>query len=130
MRLGRASSRSSYMKHHKAHRTFGRTRDQRIALVRSLAESLILQEKILTTEARAKEVRPVVEKLITAGKKGTLAARRSIISSLGGREVAARKVSDDLAKRYAERTGGYTRITKVHLKSSDGRSAAVIELVK
>ncbi len=118
------------MKHHKAHRTFGRTRDQRIALVRSLAESLILEERILTTEARAKEVRPVVEKLITAGKKGTLAARRTILSSLGGREVAARKVVDDLAKRYDSRTGGYTRITKVHLKASDGRRAAVIEFVK
>lgn len=118
------------MRHHRANRKFGRTRDQRRALVRSLAESLILQERILTTEARAKEVRPFVEKLITSGKKGTLAARRDILSKLGGRIEAAKKAFDDLAPRYAERKGGYTRITKVHLKATDGRSAAVIEFVK
>jgi len=118
------------MKHHKAMRTFGRKRDQRVALVRSLAESLILQEKILTTEARAKEIRPFVEKIITTGKKGTVAARRDILSKLGGREIIMKKVVDELSPRYKDRTGGYTRITKVHLKASDGRSAAVIEFIK
>ncbi len=110
-------------------RTFGRERDQRIALVRSLAEALILQEKILTTEARAKEIRPYVEKLITKGKTGTLAARRQILKTLGGREVIMKKLVNDLGPRYESRKGGYTRITKVHLKASDGRAAAVIELV-
>lgn len=117
------------MKHHKTGRTFGRKRDQRVALVRSLAEALILQEKILTTAARAKEVRPFVEKLITTGKKGTIAARRDILSTLGGREAIMKKVVDELAPRYKDRAGGYTRITKVHLKSSDGRAGAVIEFV-
>lgn len=117
------------MKHHSSIRTFGRKRDQRVALVRSLAEALILQEKILTTTARAKEVRPFVEKLITAGKKGTLATRRNILSTLGGREVIMKKVVDELAPRYKDRTGGYTRITKVHRKVSDGRESAVIEFV-
>ena len=117
------------MRHHSAHRKFGRERGQRIALIRSLAESLILQEKILTTEARAKEVRPYVEKLITAGKKANVAARRTLTSKLGGRETAMKKVVDELAVRYKERAGGYTRIVKVHLKATDGRSAAVIERV-
>lgn len=117
------------MQHHKKNRTLGRKRDQRVALVRSLAESLILQEKILTTEARAKEVRPFVEKLITRGKAGTLAARRDILSKLGGRDVAMQKVVDELAPRFKERKGGYTRITKVHRKTSDGRASAVIEFV-
>ncbi len=118
------------MRHHNVNRKFGRERGQRVALVRSLAESLILQEKILTTEARAKEVRPYVEKLITAGKKANVAARRSILSKLGGRETAMKKVVGDLAVRYKDRAGGYTRIVKVHLKATDGRNAAVIELVK
>ncbi len=117
------------MKHHKSMRTFGRKRDQRVALVRSLAEALVLQEKILTTEARAKEVRPYVEKLITKGKAGTVTARRAILATVGGREAIMKKIVDELAPRYKERSGGYTRITKVHLKASDGRSAAVIELV-
>ena len=117
------------MKHHKAIRTFGRKRDQRVALVRSLAEALILQEKILTTEARAKEIRPFVEKLITVGKSQTLSARRNILSKLGGRETIAKKIVDELSVRYKDRKGGYSRITKVHLKASDGRSAAVIELI-
>lgn len=118
------------MKHHKKMRTFGRERDQRIALIRSLAESLILQEKILTTEARAKEVRPFVEKIITTGAQGTLASRRLVESKLGGRPEAVKKVMGDLGKRYKDRKGGYTRITKVHLPASDGRKSAVIEFVK
>lgn len=117
------------MKHHKSMRTFGRKRDQRVALVRSLAEALVLQEKILTTEARAKEVRPFVERLITKGKSASLSARRSILSTVGGREVIMKKIVEELAPRYKDRTGGYTRITKVHLKASDGRTAAVIELI-
>ena len=101
----------------------------RKALLSSLAESLILKEKILTTEARAKELKKVVEPLITAGKTGTLAARRNIISKLQGRERVAKKVMDTLAPRYKDRKGGYTRITKVFQKSSDARKKALIEFV-
>lgn len=117
------------MKHQKSGRTFGRKRDERIALIRSLAENLIVRGKILTTEARAKEIRPFVEKIITRGKTGTLAARRDILSKLGGREDAMKKVVDELSPRFKERKGGYLRITKVHHKTSDGRSSAVIEFV-
>lgn len=118
------------MKHHKSKRTFDRKRDQRTAFVRSLAEALILRGKILTTEARAKEIRPYVEKLITKGKSGTISARRDISSKLGGRPQVVKKVVDDLSKRFKDQQGGYTRITKVHKKSSDGRKSAVIEFIK
>lgn len=117
------------MKHHSNIRTFGRKRDQRIAFLRSLAEALILRERILTTEARARSLRPFVEKLVTRGKTGSLAARRDIVSKLGGREEAAKKVVEDLSPRFKERKGGYTRITKVAKKSADGRRSAVIEFV-
>ncbi|MFQ5540804.1 MAG: 50S ribosomal protein L17 [Candidatus Paceibacteria bacterium] len=117
------------MKHHSNIRTLGRKRDQRVALIRSLAENLILRGRILTTEARAKEVRPFVEKLITRGKAGTVAARRDILSRLGGRERVMKKVVDELAPRFKERAGGYTRITKVHQKRTDGASSAVIEFI-
>ena len=117
------------MQHSKSKRTFGRKRDERTAFVRSLAEALILRGRILTTEARAKEVRPFVEKLITRGKTGTVAARRDISSKMGGRPQVVKKVVDELSPKYKERKGGYTRITKVHKKTSDGRSSAVIEFI-
>lgn len=117
------------MQHAKSKRKFGRERDQREAFVRSLAEGLILKERILTTEARAKEIRPFVEKLITRGKTGTVAARRDIASKMGGRPAVVKKVVDDLSPRFKERNGGYTRITKVHRKRSDGAPSAVIEFV-
>lgn len=117
------------MRHHNTVRTFGRERNQRIALVRSLAEALILKERILTTEARAKELRAIVEPMITKAKKPTLAVRRALIAELGNRERVAKKLIDTLAPRFAERKGGYTRITKVFQKSSDGRKKALIEFV-
>lgn len=117
------------MQHSKKGRTFGRKRDVRKAFVRSLAEALITRERILTTEARAKEIRPFVESLITAGKSGTLAARRTIIKKLGGREKLGKKIIEVLSPRFKERRGGYTRITKVVKRSADGRQSAVIEFV-
>jgi len=117
------------MRHHKTVRKFGRTKNQRNALVSSLAEALILKERILTTEARAKELRKFVEPLITAGKSGTLASRRSLIAKLAGRERVAKKVIDTLSPRYKDRKGGYTRVTKVFQKSTDGRKHALIEFV-
>ena len=118
------------MQHSQKGRTFGRKRNVRKAFVRSLAEALISRERILTTEARAKEIRPFVETLVTQGKLGTLAARRAIVKKLGGREALAKKVVDVLAPRFKERHGGYTRITKVVKRSADGRSSAVIEFIK
>ncbi len=117
------------MHHHKTVRKFGRERTQRIALMRSLAEALILKERILTTEAKAKEVRKIVEPLITRGKKPTLASRRTMLSSLGNRERVVKKIIDVLSPRYKDRAGGYTRVTKVFKKSSDARSHALIEFV-
>lgn len=117
------------MQHSKSKRTFGRERDQREAFIRSLAEGLILHGRILTTEARAKEVRPFVEKLITRGKTGTVAARRDIASKMGGRPAIVKKLVDELSPRFKERNGGYTRITKVHKKRGDGAPSALIEFV-
>ena len=93
-----------------------------------LARSLILEEKIQTTEAKAKSLRPFVEKIVTNGKKGTLAARRLIIAKIG--EEGAKKVIDSLSPRYKDRKGGYTRITKLSPRKSDASKMAVIEFVK
>ncbi|OGG43333.1 50S ribosomal protein L17 [Candidatus Kaiserbacteria bacterium RIFCSPHIGHO2_01_FULL_48_10] len=117
------------MRHHKVHRKFNRKRDQRTAFLRTLAEALIMREKILTTEARAKEIRSVVEKLITKSRGNTLAARRLASTFLGGRPKVVKKLFDVLGPRFKDRTGGYTRITKVVKRSADGRQSAVIELV-
>lgn len=116
------------MRHHVQKRKFGRERGQRRAFIRSLAEALLLKEKILTTEARAKEIRSVVEKIVTRAKADTVAARREISAVLGGRPAVV-KQAVSLGMRYKDRSGGYTRITKVVKKSSDGRPSAVIEFV-
>jgi large subunit ribosomal protein L17 len=115
------------MRHHNANRKFGRTTKQRRALLRSLAYSLALKGRITTTEAKAKELRPYMEKLITLGKKETMAARRTLESRVGPQ--AAKKIAGDLAATYKERSGGYTRITKMVRRVSDGSPQAVIEFV-
>ncbi|HEY4528281.1 MAG TPA: 50S ribosomal protein L17 [Candidatus Paceibacterota bacterium] len=115
------------MAYQRAHRKFGREKNQRVALLKSLAYALATKEKIRTTEAKAKELRPYMEKLITLGKKETLASRRLLESRVGS--GAARKIALDLSSRYKERAGGYTRITKLMLRKSDNSKMAVIELV-
>lgn len=117
------------MRHSKTGRKFGRKRDVRKAFVSSLVEALVKREKILTTEARAKELRPVVESLVTMARSGTLAARRNITSKLGGRAPIAKKLIEVLGPRYKDRKGGYLRITKVVKRASDGRQSAVIEFI-
>lgn len=117
------------MKHHNANRKFGRVRNQRTALLRSLAFALLRDEKIQTTEAKAKELRPYIEKMITRGKKDTLANRRLIEQELNGQQKLIGKLFTDIGPRYKERAGGYTRITKLGGYVSDGRSRALIELV-
>lgn len=116
------------MRHANKNKKFGRTTNQRNALMRSLAYSLILKGKIKTTETKAKALRPFVEKLVTMGKKETLASRRLLAARVG--EEAAKKISTDLAKEYKGRAGGYTRITKMVRRGSDGAAMAVIEFVK
>lgn len=115
------------MRHGNNTRKFGREKNQRKALIRSLAEGLIVRGKIKTTEARAKELRPYVEKLITTGKKGTLAARRNVISELGT-QLRAKKLMS-ISEKYNDRKGGYTRITKLAPRKGDGSKMAMIELI-
>ncbi len=116
------------MKHHKAIRKLGRKSGEREALLRSLAVSLLDKGKIKTTEAKAKELRPFVEKLITKGKNDTLAARRTVLSTLGN-PGTVKKVFDEIGPRYKERKGGYTRIIKTEMRANDASQTAVIELV-
>ena len=116
------------MSYQKGHRKFGRERNQRTALMKSLAHNLATKGKIKTTEAKAKELRPFIEKLITLGKKETMASRRLLVSRVGA--MAAKKIAIDLSKEYKERAGGYTRITKLVPRKSDGAKMAIIEFVK
>lgn len=116
------------MRHHKANRKFGRVRKQRTALLKTLAVSLILKEKIKTTEAKAKELRPFVEKIISAGKGNDLSARRLIVSKIGA-GLASKKVIEIIAPKYKSRNGGYTRISKMLDRKSDGSKMAQIEFV-
>lgn len=120
------------------YRKLGRTSDQRKAMLRDLATSLIVSERIETTEARAKEVRSVVEKLITLGKKGDLASRRNAAKTIRNVEIlneddstqtALQKLFGEIAERYSERQGGYTRILKVGPRRGDGAESVIIELV-
>jgi len=115
------------MRHGNHNRKFGRKTDQRKALMKSLAYSLALKGKIKTTEAKAKELRPYMEKLVTLGKKETPASKRLLVSRVGA--PAAKKIFNDLAPAYKGRAGGYLRITKMIRRRSDGAPQAVIEFV-
>jgi large subunit ribosomal protein L17 len=115
------------MRHHNANRKFGLKTDQRKALLRSLALSLITREKIKTTEAKAKELRPFVEKLVTKSKNGTVANRRALITEVGIH--GAKKLIDILGPKFKERNGGYTRVVKIPARISDGSKMAFIEFV-
>ncbi len=115
------------MRHHKSIRKFGRERKVREGLMKSLALSLILKGKIKTTDAKARSLRPFVEKMVTKGKKETLASRRELVSEVGA--LGANKIVKDLSHKYADRKGGYTRITKLQARLSDGSLMAVIEFV-
>jgi large subunit ribosomal protein L17 len=115
--------------HRVAGRNLSRRKDQRKALLRGLTVELIDHERIVTTLAKAKETRIVAEKLITHGKKGSLHHRRLAMSQVPNKKVVA-KVFDDLAPRYSQRPGGYTRIIKLGPRQGDGASMAVIELVE
>ena len=117
------------MRHKLAGRKLGRSSGHRRALYRNLVTDLLGYEKITTTEAKAKEVRSLAEKMITLGKKGGLHARRQALSFIMD-EKLAEKIFSDLASRYAERNGGYTRITKLGPRLGDGAAMARIELVE
>ena len=116
------------MRHHKKGRTLGRSSDQKRALMRGLAKSLIMHERISTTEAKAKELRPMIERLVTHARRDTVASRRLVAARLGGDGVAVKKLFTAIAPRYKERAGGYVRIVK-RAPSANGRRTAYIAFV-
>ena len=116
------------MRHRVGGRKLQRTSSHRTALFRNMAAALIKHEQITTTTAKAKELRPYVEKLVTLAKKGGLSNRRIAHSRIMD-EAQERKLFDVLAERYASRNGGYTRIIKAGIRQSDAAAIAVIEFV-
>jgi large subunit ribosomal protein L17 len=116
------------MRHRKLGRRFSRDSSHRQAMFSNLAASLIHHEQIVTTLPKAKDLRRVIEKFITLGKRGDLNSRRLLIARLGSEDMA-KKVFDVLAPRYKDRNGGYTRVLKAGFRFGDSAPRAVIELV-
>jgi large subunit ribosomal protein L17 len=117
------------MRHKISGRKFDRPSDERRALFRMLVADLVRHERLKTTEAKAKEVRPLAEKMITLGKDGTVHARRQAQSFINDKDVV-RKLFDEIAPRFAARPGGYTRIIRLGPRLGDGAPMAQIELVE
>lgn len=117
------------MQHHNKNRKFGRVRKVRSNFLKGLALDLIRHGKIKTTEARAKELRKVVEPLVTMAKKNDVAARRVVTARLMNRKPEVQKLFDEIAPKYDGRPGGYTRITHLPVRKSDSARMAVIEFV-
>ncbi|MDO9515874.1 MAG: 50S ribosomal protein L17 [Syntrophales bacterium] len=116
------------MRHRRAGRRLGRTSSHRKAMMRNLVTSLLEHEKITTTDAKAKELRGVADKMITLGKRGTLHARRQAMSFIRDNRIT-KKVFEELSPRYSERMGGYTRVIKVGTREGDNALLSVIELM-
>ena len=117
------------MRHAKNNRKFGRERKVRRTFLKGLTLDLIRHGQIKTTEARAKELRKVVEPLVTLAKKDTVASRRLVIARLMNRSAETKKLFEEIAPRFKERPGGYTRITKLPVRKSDAAAMAMIEFV-
>ncbi len=117
------------MRHGRSGRRLNRTASHRKALFSNMAASLIEHEQIVTTLPKAKELRPIVEKLVTLGKRGDLHARRQAISQIGSDKLAKR-LFETIAPRYASRNGGYLRIMKAGFRHGDNAAMAVIEFVE
>jgi large subunit ribosomal protein L17 len=116
------------MRHGKVHRKLNRTAEHRKAMFANMAASLIKHEQIITTLPKAKELRPIVEKLVTLAKKGGLSARRQAVAEI--RDVAqVKKLFDVIGPRYKDRDGGYTRIMKAGFRYGDNAAKAVIEFI-
>ncbi len=119
------------MRHQKRGRHLGRNAQHRLAMFRNMTCSLIEHGRITTTVAKAKELRPFVEKLVTLARKGTLHARRLVISRLGNHKAPAKKLVDEIAPRFKDRPGGYTRILKSSTRRlGDAAFTAFIEFLK
>lgn len=116
------------MRHRVEGRKLGRPSGHRLAMMRNLAVSLIMNERIKTTLARAKELRKVAEKMITLGKRGDLSARRQAAAFLNSKE-ATKKLFEELAPRFKKRNGGYTRIIRVGWRPGDGAPVSLIEFL-
>ncbi|MBE6147303.1 MAG: 50S ribosomal protein L17 [Firmicutes bacterium] len=113
-----------------AYRKLGRDNKHRRSMLANLTKDVIMNERITTTETRAKEVRKFVDKMITYGKNGSLVSRRQALAFLQNDTVAVKKVFDELAPRYKEREGGYTRIIKMNERKGDDALMVILELVK
>lgn len=117
------------MRHNKSGRRLGRKTSHRIAMFRNMVTSLLNHERIITTDAKAKEIRSVAEKMITLGKRGDLHAQRQAAAYIREKSVVT-KLFSTIAPRYKERAGGYTRIIKLGQRLGDAASMSVIELVE
>jgi large subunit ribosomal protein L17 len=117
------------MRHRKSRNKLSRSASHRKALFMNLAREVISHERIQTTEAKAKAVKPEVERLITLAKRGDLHARRQALSALGQDRFVVYKLFEEIAPRYAERPGGYTRILKLGPRKSDATEMVYLELV-
>jgi len=117
------------VRHRKRGRQLGRNTKHRLALFRNLATSLMEHERIETTEAKAKELRGIADRLISLGKQGTLHARRGALRVLRTKQAVS-KLFDDVAKRFPDRQGGYTRIIKTRQRPGDAAKLVAIELVE
>lgn len=116
------------MRHLRTHRKFGRKSDFRKSFLWNLVNDLILKERIRTTEARAKEIRPIAEKAITKAKIDNLSNRRLLLKKLSLKSV--NKLFKDLSPRFADRSGGYSRILRSEVRKNDGAKMALIEIIK
>jgi len=116
------------MRHRIAGRKLGRTTSHRVSMLRNLVTSLLEHEKVKTTDAKAKELRPLAEKLIGLGKRGDLHARRQALSVVRKAEVV-KKLFETLSPRYQSRTGGYLRIVKIGYRPGDGAPVSLVELI-
>jgi len=116
------------MRHGNSGRKLNRTASHRKAMFKNMAASLVEHEQIVTTLPKAKEIRPIVERLVTLGKRGDLHARRQLISQVGSAELAGKLIAT-IAPRYANRNGGYLRIMKAGFRHGDNAPLAVIEFI-
>jgi large subunit ribosomal protein L17 len=116
------------MRHLKSGRKLSRTSAHRKALFRNMVTSLLDREQVQTTDAKAKALRPFVDRMITLGKRGTLHARRQALAFIRSEDVV-KKLFDDVAQRFKERPGGYTRIVKLGVRHGDAAPMSLIELV-
>jgi len=117
------------VRHRKNGRKFDRAGDERKALLRGLVKDLLTHERLKTTEAKAKEMRPIAEKMITLGKDGTVHARRQALAYVNDKDIVAKLVAE-IAPRFTARPGGYTRIIKLGPRLGDGAQMAQVELVE